>query len=249
MSNSTTPGLRFIAHRGYSTVHPENTMSAFQAAMDFQGGTDLVWGIELDVRLSGDRRVVVFHDGDLKRMCDCELLVHETPYPQLVEASVRSERMGCQKIPLLSDVLGLVDHRKAIFCELKLGDHDFGVMARGVAALLEEYSPRDDVVLHSFSADLIREIIPATVHLGVKYGLLFSAIERLEGKDELMESLDYLHPQFELLLDHPDELLDRGKEINTWTVNRPDDLRCIKSIDDGGQIVGIITNDISLCAP
>ena len=193
--------------------------------------------------------MVVFHDVDLKRMCDCELLVHETPYPQLVEASVRSERMGCQKIPLLSDVLGLVDHRKAIFCELKLGDHDFGVMARGVAALLEEYCPRDDVVLHSFSADLIREIIPATAHLGVKYGLLFSAIERLEGKDELMESLDYLHPQFELLLDHPDELLHRGKEINTWTVNRPEDLRCIKSIDDGGRIVGIITNDISLCAP
>ena len=52
-----------LAHRGFSGKYPENTMIAFQKA--FEVGAD---GIELDVQLTNDGTVVIFHDDTLERL-------------------------------------------------------------------------------------------------------------------------------------------------------------------------------------
>ena len=49
--------MKILAHRGYSSIYPENTMLAFRKALEF--GAD---GIEFDVQLTQDDQVVVIHD-------------------------------------------------------------------------------------------------------------------------------------------------------------------------------------------
>src|SRR5438270_7866828 len=68
------PGPRGFAHRGlHGAGVPENSLAAFSAAIAFGAG------IECDVRLSGSGSAVVFHDHDLRRMCDVALDVETTP--------------------------------------------------------------------------------------------------------------------------------------------------------------------------
>jgi glycerophosphoryl diester phosphodiesterase len=68
-----------IAHRGFRARYPENTMAAFQAAVDF--GAPM---LELDVRLSRDRKMVVIHDAHLERTTNGKGLVSEHTLEQLL---------------------------------------------------------------------------------------------------------------------------------------------------------------------
>jgi glycerophosphoryl diester phosphodiesterase len=239
--------VRFIAHRGYSHLHPENTGLAFQAALDYGDGTDRVVGIELDVQLSADEQVVVFHDDNLKRMCGRKLEVAQTSYAELLVAARQAELMRGEAIPLFAETLRQVNHRKIIYCEIKSAGYDFGVMVRKLAGLVEDYAPVGDIVLHSFSTDLMGRIIPLTEHLRVKYGFLFDDIAALQAiPAALLSRLDYLHPSFGCLLEHAGEIFAYGKPINTWTVDRREDLERILALEQAELVEGIITNDLSI---
>jgi glycerophosphoryl diester phosphodiesterase len=239
--------VRFIAHRGYSRLHPENTGLAFQAALDYGDGTDRVAGIELDVQLSADEQIVVFHDDNLMRMCGRKLEVAQTSYAELLATARQAAPMRGEAIPLFAETLRQVNHRKIIYCEIKAADYDFGLMTRELAALVEDYAPAGDIVLHSFSTDLMGSIIPLTEHLRVKYGFLFDDIAALRAVPaELLSRLDYLHPWFGRLLEHAGEIFAYGKPINTWTVDRREDLKRILALEQADLVEGIMTNDLSI---
>ncbi|AKV55687.1 glycerophosphoryl diester phosphodiesterase [Bifidobacterium actinocoloniiforme DSM 22766] len=138
---------------------PENSLPAFAAAC--QAG----YGIELDVRLTKDKQVVVVHDDDLRRVAGDQRKVADLTYAQLREvtlgpapvasnASVGSSPMRATghryharhagrsepiHVPLLSDVLALVDGRVPILVEYKMGSAlDWELMER-TDALLSAY--------------------------------------------------------------------------------------------------------------
>src|SRR5690349_16442899 len=68
------PGPCGFAHRGlHGPNAPENSLAAFAGALRMGGA------IECDVRLSGSQSAVIFHDSNLKRMCDVALEVEQTP--------------------------------------------------------------------------------------------------------------------------------------------------------------------------
>ncbi len=103
----------YIAHRGLfdnHSLHPENSLTAFKRAV-FEG-----YGIELDVQLTSDRELVVFHDANLKRMCGVNKVLGECTYEEL-----QRYRLGFseEKIPLLSDVLKLVAGSVPLIIEIK----------------------------------------------------------------------------------------------------------------------------------
>lgn len=86
-----------IAHRGSSDRHPENTMAAFQHAVDLGYRY-----LETDVHATRDGVLVAFHDDRLDRTTDRQGLIAEQDW-----AEVRSARVaGCEPIPLLEDLLG-----------------------------------------------------------------------------------------------------------------------------------------------
>ena len=99
------------AHRGlHNAERAENSMSAFKAAVD--GG----WGIELDIRLSKDGKLVVFHDDTLDRVCGREGKVIDFTADELATFKLKGTEDG---VPLFSDVLKLVDGKVPLLVEIK----------------------------------------------------------------------------------------------------------------------------------
>ena len=135
------PGLRkraekmknvYYAHRGLHDAEagiPENTMAAFSRAVE--NG----YGIELDVQLTRDNQVVVFHDFDLKRVCSADGEVSDYTYAELQQFTVCESQ---EHIPLLQDVLELVDGRVPLLVEMKYKNFGSRVCERA-DKLLQRY--------------------------------------------------------------------------------------------------------------
>ncbi|MFA5162006.1 MAG: glycerophosphodiester phosphodiesterase family protein [Elusimicrobiales bacterium] len=103
--------MEFIAHRGASAYAPENTLDAFSLAASMG-----MANFELDIQLSADGKLAVFHDMDLQRLHNRPDKVAEMPYNALKELGV----------PLLEDVLRLLGRRGFLNIEIK---NDGGVYA------------------------------------------------------------------------------------------------------------------------
>lgn len=73
----------FIAHRGYASAFPENTLIAIEAA--HQAGADYV---EVDIQLSADLVPVLFHDRNLKRLCQQDKAIHDYTFSELKQFNV-----------------------------------------------------------------------------------------------------------------------------------------------------------------
>lgn len=123
----TTP----IAHRGLHTNNvPENSLIAFKAALE-EG-----YAIELDVQLSKDDQIVVFHDYSLKRMCNLDKKVNELDYKELKKLKLNQTN---ERIPLLKDVLKLVDGKIPLLIEIK-NEKRVGKLEDNVCDLLKDYN-------------------------------------------------------------------------------------------------------------
>ncbi len=140
-SRSVFRGVNY-AHRGLHSRDrsiPENSLSAFQQAA--QEG----YGIELDVRLSKDGEVVVFHDDTLDRVCGVHARVDELTWEEL-----RTLRLygTDEQIPLFSDVLRSIRGAEALIVEIKNGSRNRELCEK-TKALLDGY--RGNVCIESFN--------------------------------------------------------------------------------------------------
>ncbi|MGN7478405.1 glycerophosphodiester phosphodiesterase [Solibacillus silvestris] len=110
--------IPIFAHRGASSFHLENTFSAFKKAKEI--GAD---GIELDLQISKDGVLVVFHDIDLKRLAGVNKLVAECDYEELIRYNLgtRFKRMfSRERIMSFQDVLNWANSENiALNIELK----------------------------------------------------------------------------------------------------------------------------------
>ena len=110
------PGFPFegamIAHRGlHGDGVPENSLAAFRRAAE-NGGL----GAELDVQLTSDGKLVVFHDATLTRVCGVNLPVTGTAYEELLKYPLLDSG---ERIPLFSDVISALDGIPLV-CEIKV---------------------------------------------------------------------------------------------------------------------------------
>lgn len=106
---------RNIAHRGLYAADqsvPENSLSAFDAAVKHG------YGIELDVQLSKDGQIVVFHDDTLDRVCGVNRRVDEFDYEELSRLPLYGTD---ERIPLFSEVLQKIGVDTPLIVELKTG--------------------------------------------------------------------------------------------------------------------------------
>ena len=158
------------AHRGLydGKEIPENSMAAFSRACD--AGV----GIELDVQLSRDGTVVVFHDYTLERMTGDPAMVNQTEIEDLKKLSLGGTE---ERIPTLAEVLKLVDGRVPLLIEMKGESTDTSLCPK-LAEVLEGY--RGLYCIESFNPMLIREIqkwLP-----GALCGLLYTNVCRDKKK-------------------------------------------------------------------
>lgn len=107
---------RNIAHRGlHDEEIPENTIAAFEEAAE--NG----YGVELDVHLTADRRVVVYHDDVLERLCGDTGNIHDMTWSELKRLRINGTE---HRIPLLSEALNTINGRVPIVVELKRGPYN-----------------------------------------------------------------------------------------------------------------------------
>ncbi len=108
-----------VAHRGFSGEAPENTLAAFQKAID--SGSDMM---ELDVHLSKDGEVVVMHDAQLERTTNGQgrIIDHTLQkLKQLDAGSKFSPRFIGERIPTLKEALDLAQGKIGVNIEIKSG--------------------------------------------------------------------------------------------------------------------------------
>lgn len=151
-------GHSLVAHRGFSSLYPENTLLSVETAL--QLGACYV---EIDVHLSADKIPLVIHDPNLQRTAGKAANVMDLTYAQLKEFSVHEpkrfgEKYFPQPIARLHDVVELL-HRypgRHLFVEAKRASiRRFGIQVflRAIAPVIE--TCQDRCVLISFDNELL----------------------------------------------------------------------------------------------
>ncbi|MBQ7499442.1 MAG: glycerophosphodiester phosphodiesterase [Clostridia bacterium] len=138
----------FIAHRGLFSDPgiPENSMPAFRNAV-ING-----YGIELDLQLTKDGRLAVFHDNSLKRMCGVSKPLCRLSYAELEQLRLSGTD---ERIPLFTDVLGLVGGSVPLVIEIKPSKNFEKTVAKTVAAL-KDY--KGEYCVESFDPFVLRQL-------------------------------------------------------------------------------------------
>lgn len=126
-------GMRY-AHRGLHDVKlgvPENSMAAFQRAIDHG------FGAELDVHLMADGNLAVVHDSDLTRVCGRKARIEDLVEEELMDYPL----MGTEElIPLFEEVLGLFEGKTPLVIELKVEGGNANALTDAVMAALEGWN-------------------------------------------------------------------------------------------------------------
>ena len=188
------------AHRGlFNEALPENSLGAFRKAVE-RG-----YGIELDVQLSKDKRIVVFHDYTLERMCGVKGKVSDYTYDELG----RMKLLGTEyTIPTFVDVLKTVCGKVPLLIELKGEDADVELCKR-IAVVLDKY--KGPYSVESFNPYLLRWF--KKNRKGCARGQLVSRITKKENKNAFVGFI--LSNMLTNVLSRPDFLAVNGNIRNT----------------------------------
>lgn len=183
--------IRIWAHRGCSMAYPENTLPAFEAAAKLPN----VAGVELDVQLSKDGEIVVFHDESVSRVTDGDGRIADLTIQELRELRFKHDRSQTF-IPTLREVLELlkpycIQRGLLINIELKTGVIHYQNIEKMTVSLVKEFDMQDYIVYSSFwseSLKLIKQCNP-DAETGMLAGYLSDCIN---GAREV--NADALHP-------------------------------------------------------
>lgn len=224
------------AHRGASAQAPENTLSAFERAID--EGAD---GIELDVQLTSDGQIVVCHDERIDRTADAKGFIKDYSLEELKKMDFSNEMsdFSGERIPTLSEVMDLIRPTNlTINIELKTGIFFYPGIEEKVDKAVKDAGFQDRVIYSSFNHYSARKM--AEIDRGNLIAFLTS--------DGIIDLPSYaagygvkaVHPAGYTIL-YPgfmDECRRLGLDVNVWTVNEPEHIRmCQKA-----GVHAIITN-------
>ncbi|MCB9138251.1 MAG: glycerophosphodiester phosphodiesterase [Caldilineaceae bacterium] len=207
------------AHRGARRVAPENTLPAFAAALKMG-----VAGIELDVHLSRDGRLVVIHDETVDATTTGTGRVRDFTAAELagLDAGSRFDpAFAGIGVPTLDDTLDLIGDRCVVNIELKTADPMGGPATEPLARLIRARGLLDQVIVSSFNFISLMRV--RTLDPAIRLGLLHYAPIPDDLRPRLMNELvrpDALHPLY-TLVDETYMAWARayGCRVNVWTVN------------------------------
>lgn len=210
----------FIAHRGLHCEGVcENSIEAFRRAME--NG----YGIELDVHLTRDNRLCVMHDSLLSRMTGKPGVIERLTSEELKAYKLKDG----QDIPMLPDVLQLVDGRVPILIELKFRRMFNESQADELLRELEDYPYKDMVAIQSFHPLAVKYLKEHTDKYAVGYLSSYKLIKKKRSfLNYLLRTLKFyriMHADF-IAYDitylpnrYVERKRKRGVQVLAWTVN------------------------------
>lgn len=172
---------KFIAHRGLHKGFeiPENSILAFKKAREKS------YGIELDITISKDNQIVVFHDKTMNRLCNIYGNIEDFDYEFLKKQKLYKTD---EKIPLLNEVLNVVGLDILVLIEIKK-HKNIGILENLLCDLLNNYQGR--YLICSFEKDILFWLKKNRPNF--KKGLIF---ESLPKKFEKYNKLIFLYKFF-----------------------------------------------------
>lgn len=206
--------MKYIAHRGFSSKAPENSIPAFQLA----ALSEVHFGIECDLQQTKDNKFVIFHDDNLKRMTKKDIILSELTYDELQLIKIKSgkniRKYPDLSIPLLKDYLDICSSaNKTAVIEIKRLNNI--TEAINLLNMIEEY-PHLPVIIISFDINYLK-FIKAISNIPLQ--LLVSKLN-----DDII--YDSRANQFDLSLDKKivnktliKRLKKEGFKIAVWTVD------------------------------
>ena len=223
---------KVMAHRGASTEAPENTMAAFQKAID-----DMADYIELDVQLTNNGEVIVMHDSNAYRTTGVDANIVNMTYKEvktLDAGSWFSDEYVGENVPSLKEVLELTQGKIKLNIELKPADNGTA-LAKNTVRLIEKYNMVNDCVITSFSESALKAV--KTYNQEIKVGYILSAAY---GDFYDMKNVDFFSVNAAFLSKRTiDAIHNSGKRVYAWTVNNKE---AIKNLTNKG-VDGIITDN------
>ena len=200
-----------IAHRGASALARENTIEAFQKAIDI--GADMV---EFDVRRTKDKVLIVYHDEYITS--DMHKLINELTYQEIIDITKKEG----YNVPLLMDVLKRCSGRIGVDVELKEVGYE-----KEVLNIILEYFDTKKFVITSFNKISLSAV--KAINPDIRVGLIFGSSKLRENIRHLIyllinyfkkSEIDFLVPNWGLLKFGLLKIgKKRGKTLFIWGVN------------------------------
>ena len=205
------------AHRGASAYAPENTLPAFQMAVDMHAD-----GVELDVHLSADGKLIVCHDENIKRTSDGEGLIAKMTLAELRRFSFNAgkESFGFVPVPTLDEVYALLAPT-GLSVNVEIKDANPKLPALCVE-LAEKYGMTDRVIYSSFDHYTLLGIHAENPRLPV--APLYSSNIVFPWLYASLFGAAAIHPHYGDLSRAPEEITEchtRGIRVHYWTVDDP----------------------------
>lgn len=234
--------VEIVAHRGFSSRAPENTVASFNLA--WEQGAD---ACELDLYLTADGEIAVLHDADTKRTTKVSKIVKDSTMADLQTldaGSFKSKAYAGEKIPTLKEALATMPiGKKRFLLEVKCGPEVVPVLAKQLA-LWKLRAPQLCII--AFDRQVAQEC---------KKAMPWIKVYRLSSEKENKQPVDLTQLIADTKADGLDgldlglkwkwseamvkEIKDAGLELHVWTVNRAGDARRLAELG----VDGITTDD------
>ncbi len=244
MQQPETGRTLIFAHRGACLVAPENTLPAFQAAVDL--GAD---GVELDVQYSSDSQLVVIHNPTLDDIAPGEGKVtsHTLEELRALDAGVAfSPEFAGTRIPTLDEVLELLKDRLIVNIELKALETTTMGIGVDVVNTVRNHHMEDQVIISSFNPMALRKAKKTAPE--IECAVLLAP--DLPGWTRSNLARRYagatgLHPEAEMVdAAYMAAARRQGLPVRVWTVNDEAEMRRLIALN----VAAIITDAPDLLA-
>lgn len=202
-----------IAHRGFKGAYPENTMLAYEKAIET--GAD---GIEFDVHLTKDSELVIIHDETLERTTDGKGLIKDKTLQELKKLNASKGYLSCevQTIPTLREYFDFTKNKDIITnIELKTSIIRYEGIEKKVYDLINEYGMKDKIIISSFNHNSLIKM--KEIDREIKCGVLESS--RLYKPWEYVKNMgmEYFHPlNFTINKEIAEKFLENNIGLNIW---------------------------------
>ncbi|PWW29373.1 glycerophosphoryl diester phosphodiesterase [Cytobacillus oceanisediminis] len=222
-----------VAHRGAAGYAPENTIAAFDKAVEMKADY-----IEIDVQRSKDGELVIIHDTTVDRTTDGTGKVKDLTFEQLraLDAgSFKGEQFKGEKIPTFDEILDRYHGKVGILIELKAPELYPG-MEESVAQELKErnldHPQNEKIIIQSFNLESMKkmnELLPK-----VPIGVLTSSQTHTseQALKEFSAYADYFNPHYGIVTeDLVEQVHSLGMKISSWTVRSQEAADFLLSMD------------------
>ena len=223
--------VEVIGHRGASSEAPENTLAANRLA--FQQNAD---GIEVDVRLTKDHKLVCMHDKNTLRTAGQELVIKETTLKKLKSLDVglwKGIKWKGETIPTLEEVLEEIPRDKKIFIEIKTDTESIDHLIKDIQ---KSKIDSNYITIISFHQEVVKEVKQSMESLNVNLLIAFSSPKEVSNEEVLQKltesTLDGVGAENHSKLSHAfvAPILEANKKVHVWTVDDIEQAKVYKEL-------------------